>query len=275
LKEYNARWKDAIETNRVEVIPALAQIASIAPPIVAEPGFFRKLILWVHDPDQRALAKCRYELAEREAELRVLTTSKVRCRAEVVTAHLTLGSRLAKVASHGGQSAVKAYEKAFGVNKTDLDTLELMAKQQFALGFEDQAFDCLDKLAEVASNASDQLRHARARRYQSEILLASESSSDWDRARANLVALIRALNGTDAIDLSKKLLELAFAHELLTKVQITREKFTAARTELKAAALLFRRIGAPDGPEGLERLEALSKELDEAEKDKDNPDVPD
>jgi hypothetical protein len=81
------------------------------------------------------------------------------------------------------------------------------------------------------------------------------------------------LESSHAIDLNKKLIELALAHELLCSVQITREKFTAARTELSFATQLFQRVHTKEGAEGLARLVRLMDDLSEAEKDEDNPDV--
>jgi tetratricopeptide (TPR) repeat protein len=192
-----------------------------------------------------------------------------------VTQHLVMGVRLAALESDNGQSAIRAYKNALDVNKTDLDALEMMARQQFASGFEVEAISYLDRLADAALNANDPFRHARALRYQAEILHASENRPDWDRARASLVSLIRSLESSHAIDLNKKLVELALAHELLCVVQTTREKFTATRAELNSAAQLFQRIHTKDGAEGLARLRHLADDLSEAEKDRDNPDVAD
>jgi hypothetical protein len=92
---------------------------------------------------------------------------------------------------------------------------------------------------------------------------------------ARLAGVIASLNNADGLDPVARNCELALSRELLADVQITREKFTAARAELEVARELFQKVPAPDGPRGLQRLEELSKRLRAAEKDKDNPDVPD
>jgi tetratricopeptide (TPR) repeat protein len=269
LNEFNARWKQGATTGRLNTIPTLSETFSIAPRPLDAPGYLRRLLLWVFDPAQRELARFRSELTERENEFRVLTSSRVRCRAEVVTAHLLVGSRLS--ASDQGSDALKHFDKALKFNSTDLDALELMAKQQFALGFESRASSYLDRLIAAASASGDTLRQARALRFQSEIFHGSSSGPDWDRARANLVSVVRMLADDSSSDPQKREIELALAHELRAGVQITREKFTAAASDIEAAKTLFERVQGAYCSEGLERLKALKARLDEARKDKESP----
>ena len=277
LEDLNSRWRDRIVRSRIGIIPALSEIATIqAPPIeVPSPGLFGRLILPFYDPMQRALAKGEKERSKYELDLGVLIGSKERCQAEVATAYLVWGSTLARCLPDRSRDALAAFKKALELNDKDLDALELTAKQEFALGFDQPALDYLDAMGTVASELNDQPRHARALRFQAEILHGSEKSADWDRAREKLVAVVASLRRTDGLEPHKRNCELALAHEILADVQITREKFTAARTELNQAVVLFHRIPPPCGPEGLERLRDLSKRLDQAAKDKDNPDVPD
>jgi predicted lipid-binding transport protein (Tim44 family) len=72
-------------------------------------------------------------------------------------------------------------------------------------------------------------------------------------------------------DPQKREIELALAHELRAGVQITREKFTAAASDIEAAKTLFERVQGAYCSEGLERLKALKARLDEARKDKESP----
>lgn len=268
LEEFNARWTDNVIGSRSDLIPALSQIASIAPPVAVRPGLIWRLFSWLHDREQKALFRCSQKLDKHEAELRVLTSSRDRCRVEVATAYLELGAKLARCAPDNGQGVLNVFKKPLEFDSKDLDALELSAKQAFALGFEQPAFRYLSELAVAATEVNDQNRHARASRFQAEILLRRGTQPAWADARARLAGIISSLGNADGLDPSKRNCELALAHELLADVQITREKFYSARTELNAARQLFEGMPPPFGPEGLERLAALSVRLHEAEKDK-------
>ena len=275
LDELNARWKDAVIRSRIDVVPALSQIVSIAPPIAVRPRLLWRLFSWLVDTDQEELLRCSQKLDKHEAELRVLTSSRDRCRAEVMTGYLELGARLARCAPDNGQGALNVFKKPLEFYSKDIDALDLSARQAFSLGFDQPAFKYLSKLAVAAAEANEQIRHFRALRFQAEILHGRDNQASWANARAKLAGIIASLTGADGLEPGARNCELALAHELLAHVQITREKFTAARTELNAARELFQVAPKPCGPEGLKRLDTLSKRLDEAERDKDNPDVAD
>lgn len=275
LLELNRRWHETELRRRPHIIPALSEIATIHSEQSTQVRGWQKLLLWIYNADQRRLLRCSQRLDRHEAELRILTANHDRCRAEITTGYLEIGSLLARCAPANRQAVLNVFKKPLEFDNKDLDALELSAKQAFAIGYEQPAFRYLSELSVAAAESSQQIRHFRAQRYQAEILHGRDTQSSWADARAKLAGIIASLNSADGLDPIERTLELALSHELLAGVQITREKFTVARAELDEAKELFRKVPPPHGPQGLRRLDELSKRLDEAEKDEDNPDVPD
>jgi hypothetical protein len=270
LEELNARWKDQVVRGRVVRLPALNQIATIALPPLIQPGYFARLTLWFHDAEQKNLIAASQALDKHEAEFRVLQTCLDRCRAEITTAYLEIGSTLARCASDNPHAAFNSFRKPLEFDGKDLDALELSARQAFAIGFERPALKYLSELAVAAAESSDQIRHYRALRFQAEILHGGDTQSSWADARARLTGVIAALTSADGIKPLARNCELALAHELLADVQITRERFTAADAALVRAKTLFSALPPPHGSEGLNRLKTLADRLSRAKADADN-----
>jgi hypothetical protein len=239
----------------------------------AQPNFFVRLYRSLLDADQRAMLRHEAEFARYKAELRVLSISKSRCRSEAVTSQLALGTCRARIAPDKGQAILDAYKTALSFNRTDMDALELAAKQAYALKLLPQARQYLDDLVDAASGRNP-IRRARALRFHAEILHGGQRV-DREFAREKLVAAIAALNNADAREPSIRDYELGMANELLAAVQITRERFSAARTALNSAKLHFRNSSTALGNDGSARLLGLEERLTKAEKDKDNPEVSD
>lgn len=207
LSELVERWRTATISDRSEVIPALREIVSIKPVESAQRGILRRFLDWILNPDGKELQRYQAAFARNKAELRVLSITRSRCRAELVTTQLAVATRMAT------PDALNAFREALRFNQTDLDSLELMAKRQFALGSTDQALSYLNRLEEAATKSKNELRSARARRYKAEILHESETPADWDRARTILVTVIRSLAAADSSDANKRNNELALAYE--------------------------------------------------------------
>jgi hypothetical protein len=273
LNEYNARWKDSIETSRADTIPALNDVASIYAASPSAPSLRQRLMHRVLG-FRNSVEVWEANVQRLEDEFRVLTSSKVRCRAELVTAHLTLGDQLMR-SGHQSDRALDSLRRGLSANKTDLDALELLAKQLFAMGAGVDALSILDKMVATAAQRNDQLRHSRALRYQAEILSESSNPADWTKGRAKLESAISSLSGSHSVSFDQRTCELARAHDLLANIQITRERFTAAKTALSNAERLFSSLDSPCGREGLERASNTRKRLDDAKKDPDNPNVQD
>lgn len=273
LNDFNARWKEDVITVRPEVAPSLAQVASVVQPFFEQPRWLRRLTLWVHDPAQKQLIKREEAVAKCKAEFDVLTSSKVRCRTELITACLALGSQIVRVSPDRGQQALDAFKKALSFNSTDLDALELAAKQAFALNLRQQACRYLNDLAEAAEGRNP-IRQARALRFHAEILHGGQRA-DRELAREKLLAAISSLTGADARDFEVRETELALANEQLAAIQITRERFYAARTALAAAKRHFGNLSTQAAREGMGRVQDLERRLAQAEKDKENTEVQD
>jgi hypothetical protein len=275
LEELNARWVCALISRRPELIPALREVDTIALPPLPEKSLVKRWSSWLYDSDQLNLLRCSRALDRHEAELKVLTASRSRCQTTITTAYLEVGSLLEKCSPSNRHAVLNSFRKCLEFDSKDLDALELCGRQAFALGFEQPALNYLSELAVAAAGSGQQLRHVRALRFQAEILHKRDTQTSWSDARAKLSGIIAALNEADALEPGHRNYELALAHELLAEVQVTREKFSSARSELSAARDLFQRIPDPHGCRGLRRLQELEMRVVEAEKDRDNPDVSD
>jgi cytochrome c553 len=275
IKEHNDFWKDATEAKRVETISLLAQIGSVDLPPVPQLSWHTKIIHFVRDPDRIAAAESEEKLATLERSFTILTSSKVRCRAEIVTAQLELGSRLSGRGAKEKQRALEAFKSAVKANRTDLDALELTAKQQLDMGFSEQAIHTLDALIAAATSKNNSVRHARALRYQAEILHRSPNATEWAKARSKLIASIATLSGTDALSADNRDCELALAYGLLANVQITRERFTAAQAAVTRGENLLGLVKGPCRGWARHQLAIAKKRMVDAARDNDDPNSPD
>lgn len=270
LKEYNERQR-AHTLERRKTIPALVRVISIAPPPFVEPGPLGKLIRRIYDPERTKLDRYDQELSVCKSEFEVLNSTRVRRRAEVITAHLLKGSQLTHVAQSSGNDALDCFNKALSFNRSDLDALELAAKQSFALNLRSKAREHLTALAEAASNIANPIRHARALRFHAETLETAERA-DRELARGLLVEAISELNSADIRNADARDFELGLAYLQLAEVQILRERFFAARAALNAARRLLQGSSLSAV---MKRLTDTDDRLKGEERDPDNPDITD
>lgn len=84
LNELNDRWKEAVVRTRPEVIPALREIATIAPSLTTQ-TLLHRFAIWFYDGEQKALARCEGAVSTYRDQLSALSTAGSRCRAELVT----------------------------------------------------------------------------------------------------------------------------------------------------------------------------------------------
>lgn len=185
--------------------------------------------------------------------------------------HLELGSRLASELIGRGNDALAAFEKALKFNRTDLDALELAARQSFALNLLPQARAHLITMAEAAAKSGNTIRYARALRFHAETLEVGQRQ-ERELAREMLAGAISVLMGPDVREPQARDLELGLVHLQLASVQIIRERFTAARTAVTAAEGYLKRSGSQ---QALSRLELVEERLVKAEQERDNPEVRD
>ena len=225
--------------------------------------------------EQLRLSRCSRRVDKHEAELRALTANRDFCLAEIATGYLELGSILARCAPDNQQGVLNIFKKSLEFDSKDLDVLELSARQAFAIGYDQSAYNYLSELAVAASEAKQQIRSARASRFQAEVLLRRGSQTALADARAKLVSNVAVLLPFDSGDPDRRNEELALTNERLAEVQIAREKFSAAGTALDQARTLFGSLHGSISFDGLERLKKLEDALVKAKQDRDNPDTPD
>jgi tetratricopeptide (TPR) repeat protein len=272
LNELNERWHNAQENLRTQLAPALEAAVTISPRNVAEPKRLQKLISWFHDPTQRELVNWKENLDRYKAEYRALARSRSRCRTEVLTAHLALGSQLSQLGRE--QDALDVFEKALRFNSTDIDALELAAKQSFALNLRPRALKHLETMVEAALRRGKPIRQARALRFQAEILHEGQRT-DWDEARDKLHAALKILSDAEVRRASLCAAELVLAGIQLSDVQISRERFTAARSALNASEKHLVSLTGSDAHEVVERFRKAKERLLLAEEERENPNIND
>jgi hypothetical protein len=265
INDCNARWKQEVEQGRPRFIPALADSISIALPVDPTPSALTRFVLWLYDSDRREIARTRQLARRHEDDLSVLTTSRVRCRAQIISAHLHAGARLSR--TRNGSEALLEFEKALKFNRSDMDALELAARQAHALNQPINACRHLDALAETATAAGDILKRARALRYKAEVLKGGLEAERVD-ARDTLKGVIEVLRVADIRD-DAKTLEMCLAYAGLADVQTVRNTLSAARTALNQANARFNRLG-PTSRDGVRpMLNDIETRLAQAERDRD------
>jgi len=266
INNFNARWKAEIEEHRPQHIPALVDGISIALPVDPLPNTLKRLILWFHDPSGWALARSR-ELASRyEDDLSVLTTSRVRCRAQLISAHLDVGARLSR--ARKSQEALDQFEKALRFNRSDMDALELAARQAHASNQPVNACRHLDALAEAAATSGNVLRRTRALRFKAEVLKGGLDAQRVE-ARNTLKSVVEILRAADVPDGNSKTLELCLTYGLLADVQTLRNTLSGARTALNQATARFNQLDRASNTQIYDWLEGIVSRLAQAEHDRD------
>ena len=199
--------------------------------------------------------------------------------AQRITAHLVQGLQLSAEASLSRrnddaqattkESALAEFDKALLLKSDDLDALQMAAREAKLLNDESAALAYLGRMAEAAEAQNDVIRHARALRFQGEIL-EGRGEAGWDQARPVLVSA-RDLLIESSTRHPAKPKELALVRELLGSVQINREKFRAAKQELDRAKIDYSNISEPLGSEGVKRVDELLKKITQREDEPDKP----
>lgn len=271
LDELNEKWKGEVIRSRPDHIPALKHVGSVYLQH-ARPSPIRRLGLWLIGGEEVEIARHRRRLETYERDIEVLTNNLDRCRTEIATSYLELGYRLS-CKQGTGKEALAAFKAPLRYSKGDLDALELSARQAFTLGFHRPALTALRQLAAAASKARKPIRHIRARRFQAEVLHNGAANTDWDMARATVTSAISTLTNEFDQDLDDRNCELFLAYELLARIQIKRERLTAAGTALDEAVSLLNRLHGAFRIGALERTSTLRSALNKAKSDRDNPRV--
>lgn len=275
IAEFNARWKRQVEDARPRTLPMLANHTSIATPYAdAHRGWLARHLRWLWDPDRRATARAQEAVEKCKGEFNVLKTSRVRCRAELVSAELELGQCFARLGN--GEQALHHFQQAVSVNSSDMDALELSGKQASALGQSSVATDYFARLERAAAKSGNTLRRARAMRFQSEIL-KSEGEPQRVEAKNLLEGALGLLNDAAELEDVAKSEELSLAYGQLCEVQTLRGRLFSARTAFNRAnahMLRVERLDRAVGQRLAPRLEELLRRLEEAEKDRDSRDAP-
>lgn len=275
IAEFNARWKRQIEDARPRRLPLLAEHISIATPYAdVRRSWHVRHFGWLWDPDRRATARAQEAVEKCKGEFSVLKTSRVRCRAELVSAELELGQCFARLGN--GEQALHHFQQAVSVNSSDMDALELAGKQASALGQSPVASGYLMRLEKAAANAGNTLRRARAMRFRSEIL-KSEGEPQRIEAKNLLESAIGLLLDAAELEDAAKSEELSLAYGQLSEVQTLRGKLFSARTAFNRAnehMLRVERLDRTVRQRLAPRQEELLRRLEEAEQDRDSGDAP-
>lgn len=264
LNEYNARLQQLLEKQRpLDTLPLAHAISMTPDPPVGE-GHFHRFLRRFYDPDEGAVVQAQGERDEFRNHYNVLTSTSLRCRTQLITAHLALGSQLKKARREA--DALNAFEDALRIDRNEKNALELAAKQAFALNRRAEAKRHLNALRTAAERGRDPVRRARAMRFLAELLKGGESDKQVE-ARNTLTTSIAALYETDidADDLNR---ELALAYGHLADVQMVRNKLFAARTALNRSMPYAGRIPPPFGNEVSEWLATIENRLTQSENDR-------
>jgi hypothetical protein len=216
-------------------------------------------------------------------EIRILAIRKRFCETQRITAHLVQGLQLSAEAAltHPNSEATLAkregalaeFEKGLLLKDNDLDALQFAAREAKSMNDEPAALRFLTRMAVAAEAANEPVRHARALRFQAQIIDDRGTRKSWDEARPILVAA-RDLLEVAQNRLPEKILEFARVRELLGAVQIKREKFSAAGQELRKARSGYGSLSEPDRSEGIARVDKLLEKLTQSDDEPDDAAVP-
>jgi tetratricopeptide (TPR) repeat protein len=144
-----------------------------------------------------------------DADVGVLNESLRETKSRRITIHLVNGLKLAASARsmepgslqlERNEAAMEEFRKALELEPRDLEALEAAAKQCKVLNLNAEALGYLETMVEAAANEAP-IRHARALRYQAELLEERSTRTALNAARINLdaaLALLALQNGDDA-----------------------------------------------------------------------------
>ena len=163
------------------------------------------------------------------------------------------------------------FQAALEVRPDDLDALEFTIKQLLLLnGAGSEIEKQLKRLAEAAENQGQPLRHARCLRYHAHHLFTQTR----DNRDGPLVEGRNQLNSAKGIaehaiaetELARSA-ELAQNRELFARIQVRREKFTAASIALGEASNHYKKLPEPAGSAGQNRVDGINEELQAKKRD--------
>jgi len=250
------------------------------------PGVWeRALRLFGFDAHSRAVRRILRTRDGLDGDLRVLNAALRLRRSERVTAHLIEGLRTADEARRlpdgadqqsRNMAALAEFERAVALDDTDLDALELAARQARIVNF-NAVVARLERLEAQAQEQHRPTRRARALRFHAEFI------ADTDMRRAALLDARRKLETAlrcfqpqqSAIDRRVEPetdFESALVNEELARMHMRRGTLTLAPPYLDDADALYERIPAPEGPAGRSRIQALREELARLQLGGDDPD---
>lgn len=243
----------------------------------------RFLNIFRADPTQKSLQRLLGSVDSLDRDTQVLTAKLEVCKAQRITAHLLRGSQLAAEARSKAQdsaaqfsqneAAMAEFEKALELNGNDLDALEHAARQA---KFMNSRVSMLRDLVTMERAAQDQkrpARHARALRFQAEIMEERSNKKALKDARIKLDSALKALDAKDAPDTgTEKPFELALVNEQLGSLHLRRKTLTLVGGHLDDAEQLYKKLPAPEGPAGMLRIEKLRALLSRAQQGGDDPD---
>ncbi|MFO1170099.1 MAG: hypothetical protein U1E49_03930 [Hyphomicrobiaceae bacterium] len=167
--------------------------------------------------------------------------------------------------------ALECFKKAIDARGDDIDALELAAKQSRKLhGTAREIEPLLKRLEAAAKKQGEDVRAARALRYQAELILEQGTQVSFDTARTFLTKGIDLINGKTDLDGRSRLKELGLLFERRAAVQIKREKFSASGNDLSDAAKCYGKLPPLDGDPGLQRVRELQATLERLKGDGDS-----
>jgi tetratricopeptide (TPR) repeat protein len=214
-----------------------------------------------------------------DADVRLLNESLGLTRSRRVTIHLLKGCELAREGSAmepGGQqlaqheAAMSEFKKAVELDPFDADALELSARQSKLLSKNKDADSYLERLH--GATLKMPTRHARALRYQAELLEEKGTKAALQNARVKLDTALEALQTPGTED--EKPLELALTNEQLAALHIKRGTPTLVRPYLDEARQQFLKLTEPLRTNAVSRLDVIETLLDRALRGVDETDEP-
>jgi hypothetical protein len=133
------------------------------------------------------------------------------------------------------------------LDDTDLDALELTAKQVRLVNARPTALRCLIRMEAAAQEQQMPIRRARALRLHSEFI-ADHSTKPAARndARIKLETALDILS--TGADTTEKVLEQALTNEQMARLHLLRGTFTRVERYLDEAHALYGRLPPPEGP---------------------------
>jgi len=247
----------------------------------------KTLRLFGFDAHSRAVRRVMRTRERLDGDLRVLNAALTLRKTERVTAHLLEGLRIADEAKRlpdGGSAqqdsrnrvALAEFEKALALDDTDLDALELAARQARIVKA-NSVVTHLEHLEILAQEQHKPARRARALRFHAEFIADTDTRRAALReVRTKLETALESFGvqegGTHTLVEREADFERALVNEELARLHMRRGTLTLATPYLDDADVLYERVAAPEGPAGRTRIQTLRDELARLQLGGDDPD---